>query len=70
MEVKVKMWNECKGCVSIKECSTAVQPNSIACITKRISNGQTKWQQIEAAGEKEHFEQQQTAPGAINKFTI
>jgi hypothetical protein len=37
---------------------------------KRMNNGQTKWQQIEAAGKTEHFEQQQTAPGAINKFTI
>lgn len=64
------MWNECKGCKSIRECSTATEPGSIMCTMKRMNNGQTKWQQIEAAGKTEHFEQQQTAPGAINKFTI
>lgn len=45
----MKMWDECRGCESIDECPTAVQPGSLMCLSKRMSNRQTKGQQIKAA---------------------
>jgi hypothetical protein len=45
------MWDECKGCASIEECSTAVSPGSIMCISNRMNNKQTKGQQLRLAGE-------------------
>lgn len=36
------MNEECKTCKSNKECSTAVQYNSVMCMIKRMQSNQTK----------------------------